>query len=373
MTDYVVVGGGFAGVSAAAHLAVHGSVVLVEMEKTLAYHTSGRSAAMFVENYGSAGARPLVTASRSFMMSPPPDATDVPLLKERHVLWVADEKGLADLHKQAESGWKNGASGELIGPEQVLERMPAIRPDWIGGGLYDSSTAELDVAALHQAFVRIARARGTEILTDAPVTAIRRQSDVWSVSTARGDFRCRAVVNAAGAWGDLIAEMAGVEPLGLMPMRRTAFMVPGAQESAAWPMTVETHENWYLKPDGTQFLCSLAEEVPSEPTDARPRMEDVALAIDRINQATTLDIRTVNSQWTGLRTFAPDRELVIGEDPDVGGFFWLVGLGGTGVQTSPAYGAVLASLASETDLPAALDAAGVDPERTAPGRLRRQR
>ena len=135
-------------------------------------------------------------------------------------------------------------------------------------------------------------------------------------------------------------------------------------------MVVETRENWYLRPDGVQFLCSLAEEVASEPMDVRPRMEDVALAIERINLATTLDIRTVNSQWTGLRTFSPDRDLVIGEDPDAPGFFWLVGLGGIGVQTSPAYGVLLASLVTGERLPDSFLAAGVDPESTTPNRLR---
>lgn len=370
MTDFVVIGGGFAGVSAAANLAPHGSVVLLEMEEILAYHTSGRSAAMFVENYGSSGARPLVKASRSFMEHPPPGSADGPLLTERHVMWVADEIGLDDLRRTAEKGWADGASGELIGPEQVLARMPMMRPDWIAGGLYEPSTAEIDVAALHQAFVRIARHHGAEIVTGAPVSAIRREGSGWAVQVPNREIQCGAVIDAAGAWGDVVASMAGVDQVGLQPMRRTAFMVPGTDDSATWPMVVETHENWYLKPDGVQFLCSLAEEVPSEPTDARPRMEDVALAIERINDATTLDIRTVNSQWTGLRTFAPDRELVIGEDPEASGFYWLVGLGGTGVQTSPAYGALLAAQAVGTGLPPGLTRAGVDPEKTSPARFR---
>lgn len=373
MIDFVVIGGGFAGVSAAAHLAPHGSVVLVEMEEMLAYHSSGRSAAMFVENYGSSGARPLVKASRPFMVSPPPGSTETPLLSERHVMWVADEAGIGHLRAKAESGWANGASSELIGPERVVERMPVVRSDWVAGGLYERSTAEIDVAALHQAFVKIALGHGTEVVTGGRVTAIRRNDGHWSVRTAKSDFQCKALVNAAGAWGDVVAEMAGVQPVGLSPLRRTAFMVPGRGDSSRWPMIVETHENWYLKPDGVQFLCSLAEEVPSEPTDVKPRIEDVALAIDRINRATTLEIRTVNAQWTGLRTFAPDRELVIGEDPEIPGFYWLVGFGGTGVQTSPAYGALLAALVTETALPAALTDAGVDPEKTSPDRFRPNR
>lgn len=370
MTDFVVIGGGFAGVSAAAHLAPHGSVVLLEMEPSLAYHTSGRSAAMLVENYGSAGSRPLVRGARDFLQHPPKGAVDSPLLSDRAVMWVADRDGLEDLEAKAAMGRANGAENELLQPSRAIELMPALRPDWVAGALFEPSGADIDVAALHQAFVRVARSHDAELITSAPVSSITRQGAQWVVVAGDRSWPASAVVNAAGAWGDVIAEMAGVEPIGLQPFRRTAFMVPGSAVSANWPMVVETHENWYLRPDGVQFLCSLAEEVPSEPTDPRPRMEDVALAIDRINTATTLDIRTVNSQWTGLRTFAPDRDLVIGEDPTAPGFHWLVGLGGIGVQTSPAYGALLACLLVGSTLPEALAKAGVDPEQTSPGRFR---
>jgi D-arginine dehydrogenase len=370
VTDFVVIGGGFAGISAAAHLAPHGSVVLLEMESSLAYHTSGRSAAMLVENYGSQGSRPLVKAARHFLENPPPGAVDSPLLSPRGVMWVADASGLDDLEKKAELGRVNGAHNEMLDAASVIERMPVIRREWVAGGLYEPSGADIDVAALHQAFVRIARSQGAEVITSAPVTDIARAGDSWTVNSGERRFSAPVLVNAAGAWGDVIATQAGVEAIGLQPFRRTAFMVPGSEHSAAWPMVVETRENWYLRPDGVQFLCSLAEEVASEPMDVRPRMEDVALAIERINLATTLDIRTVNSQWTGLRTFSPDRDLVIGEDPDAPGFFWLVGLGGIGVQTSPAYGVLLASLVTGERLPDSFLAAGVDPESTTPNRLR---
>jgi D-arginine dehydrogenase len=179
------------------------------------------------------------------------------------------------------------------------------------------------------------------------------------------------VVNASGAWADRVAVLADVAPIGMQPMRRTAFMVPGNEESSTWPMIVEANETFYFRPDGVQFLCSLAEEVPSEPMDARPRMEDVALAIQRINEATTLDIRTVSSQWAGLRTFSPDRDLVIGEDPTAPGFFWLGGQGGIGIQTSPAYGKLLSCLVTGEDLPTHFTEMGVDPSKTSPARFRR--
>lgn len=369
MTRFVVIGGGIAGVSAAAHLSPLGPVTLLEKESSMAYHTSGRSAAMLVENYGSDGARPLVKAARPFLEEPPPGSVDHPLLSPRAVMWVSGPGTMSTLEARAETARERGARCELLGADEVTSHIPAMRSDWLEGGLLEPSGADIDVAGLHQAFVRIARTNSTEIVTDAPVTEIRHDRS-WVVRAGANAHEADVVVNAAGAWGDRIAEMAGVRPIGLRPMRRTAFMVPGGPESADWPMVVEANERFYFRPDGVQFLCSLAEEVPSDPMDARPRMEDVALAIERINEATTLDITTVNSQWTGLRTFAPDRDLVIGEDPDAPGFFWLVGQGGIGIQTSPAYGELLASLITGDDLPEHFIAAGVDPHFTSPARFR---
>lgn len=370
MTDFAVIGGGIAGVAAAAHLAPHGSVTLLEMESSLAYHTTGRSAALFVVNYGGEGSRPLAQASRRFLEDPPEGSTDGSLLSDRGALWVADDSQLDHLHLIADEGLRSGAGSVLVGPDEMLRMVPRLRPERIGAGLYEPSARDIDVAALHQAFVRIARRNGAEIRLSSPVTGLARLGQGWRVSTPDGTFDCSSVVNAAGAWGDRVAVMAGVEPIGLQPMRRTAFMVPGDQAFAAWPMVVDVDHRFYFRPDGVQLLCSLAEETPSDPGDARPEMEDVALAIERINQATTLDIRTVSSQWAGLRTFAPDRDLVIGEEPGAPGFFWLVGQGGTGIMTSPAFGALVASQVVNGALPDDLAVAGVDPARTSPARFR---
>lgn len=369
MTDFVVIGGGIAGVAAAAFLAPHGSVTILEAEQALAYHTSGRSAAMLVEEYGSAGARPLVKAARGFLDSPPAGSTDNPLLSARAVMWVSsgDKATLEDRAALAQS---RGARCVLITPEEVVVHVPAMRLDWLDGGLYEPSGAEIDVAGLHQAYVRIARSHDARIHTGSPVTAIERDGTRWAVRSGEQMVLADAIIDAAGAWGDQIAELAGVDPIGLRPLRRTAFMVPGTGSSESWPMVIEAREQFYFRPDGVQLLCSLAEEVASEPMDARPRMEDVAQAIERINAATDLEIRTVNSQWTGLRTFSPDRDLVIGEDPTAPGFYWLVGQGGIGIQTSPAYGELLACLVLDLPLPEHFAAVGVDPDRTSPARFR---
>lgn len=371
MIDFVVIGGGIAGVAAAAHLAPHGTVVLVEKEATLAYHTTGRSAALFIVNYGGPGSRPLARASAHFFDSPPDYATDAPLLSPRGALWVARPEQLDALDRIAEEGTRSGAGSEALTPEEVMRLAPVMKPDLLGGGLYEPTAADIDVAGLHQAFVRILRKHDGAIRTASPVIGIEPAGSKWKVVTPEETFECGAVVNAAGAWGDQVASLAGIEPIGLVPMRRTAFMVPGSAEFSALPMVVSVGHDYYFRPDGVQLLCSLSEERPDSPGDPRPLMEDVALAIERINESTILGIRSVNSQWTGLRTFAPDRDLVIGEDPAAPGFFWLVGQGGTGIMTAPAYGELVASQVLQRELPEGLAASGVDPAVTSPARIRR--
>jgi D-arginine dehydrogenase len=326
---------------------------------------------MLVEDYGSAGARPLVKAARPFLEDPPDGSVDNPLLSPRPVMWVSDPESLPVLEERASTAQDRGARCVLVTVDDVIAQVPAMRRTWLGGGLFEPSGADIDVAGLHQAFVRIARRHGAEIRTSSPVTSIQAKSGGWVVASDDYHIDADVVINASGAWGDTIAALAGVDPIGLQPMRRTAFMVPGSEASSGWPMVVEANEHFYFRPDGVQFLCSLAEEVPSEPMDARPNMEDVALAIERINQATTFDIRTVNSQWTGLRTFSPDRDLVIGEDPTAPGFYWLVGQGGIGIQTAPAYGRLLECLVSGAALPSHFIEVGVEPANTSPGRFRK--
>jgi D-arginine dehydrogenase len=360
-----VIGGGIAGTSAAAHLAPHGSVTLLETERSMAHHTTGRSAAMYVANYGRQGSRVLGVASKPFLDHPPEGSTDSPLLAPRGLLWVADRARIGMLEERM-----TGAGSRQLDALEVLRLVPSMRTEWVAGGAHEPDALDIDVAALHQAFVRLARRHGADLRTSAPVHGLTRQPGGWLVTTPDGAIQCSAVVNASGAWGDAVAALAGIAPVGLQALRRTAFMVPGDDAYSEWPFIGDVEELFYFRPDGPQLLCSLAEETPSPPTDARPEMSDIALAIDRINEATTLGIRTVNSQWTGLRTFAPDREMVIGEEPDAPGFFWLAGQGGTGIQTSPACGSMLSSLLSGTPLAPELADAGVDPDSYSPARFR---
>ncbi|NIA25696.1 MAG: FAD-dependent oxidoreductase [Gammaproteobacteria bacterium] len=370
-TDALVIGGGIAGASIAYALSEHMDVLLVEQESTLAYHTTGRSAAQYFENYGAQGARSLTKASRSFLEHPPEGLVDWPLMTPRGALIVGREDQRDAINAAAELGNATNSQIRLVGAEEVVAMVPVLRSPHAVAGVWEPGAAELDVAALHQAFIRGARRNGSQIRTSAPATRFTRQSGQWVVTVGDEEVRARFIMNAAGAWGDVVATRAGVRPIGLTAHRRTVFMASGVEGSRLWPLVVNVGDEYYFKPDGEQILCSLSDESPSEPCDARPVDLDIALAIERINEATTLNIRSVRSSWAGLRTFADDREMVIGFDPDVEGFFWYVGQGGTGIQTSPAAATLAAGLIVEGAVPKRLLEFGVDASVMNPGRLRR--
>ncbi len=351
MDRIVVIGGGIAGVSAAAFLADSGATVtLVERESTLAYHTTGRSAAQWIVNYGHPATRKLTAASRSFFDQPPAGLTDSPLLTERAVLMVSSEPD-TEVDDQFASVDGTGPAMETIDPSVAGALCPMVDPERTAMAVLDSGSMEIDVSGLHQAFVRMLIAAGGTVTTATRVDAARPDGDRWRVETTSGDLPADVVVNAAGAWGDLVAEGASVRPIGLQPRRRTAFMVPSSSlpeadlsQSHLWPMLIDLAHRWYVKPDGTQFLCSPADQTPSPPVDSKPEEVDIAIAIERINTDTRLKIRSVASKWAGLRTFSPDESLVLGPDPDHPRFVWCVGQGGVGIQTSPAAGRLIADL-----------------------------
>ena len=368
----VVVGGGIAGVSAAFAL-VDGDrsldVVLVEAEGQLAQHTTGRSAAQLIENYGATATRPLTAASLQFLRDPPPDLVDGPLLSPRPLLTVAREDQDATITRTLTEGRAVSETITEITPADAVELFPALRQDRTARAVLEPDAADIDVAGLHQAFVRGFRRQGGTIRTSTRVDAAMTDGAGWRVETTAGRVGADVIVNAAGAWGDLVAERAGVAAIGLEALRRTACMVTGLAGSAGWPLLADADHQWYVKPDGPQLLCSPGDETPSEPCDAKPEELDVALAIERINENTTLSIRSVNSAWAGLRTFAPDRAMVIGPEPGRPAFVWCVGQGGTGIQTAPGAGRLVADLIrrGEPDplrfASTGLDRAGLSPDR----------
>ena len=341
--DVVVIGGGIAGASAAWALVQRGaSVVLVEREEQLGLHATGRSAALVNETVGASALRPLVPPSRDFLARPPSGFADHPLLAPRGLLWIGTKIDGPALDALA-AGLPSTVAAR-IGPDEVRRLVPQLRPGWTAaGGFYEPGALTVDVAGLLQAYGRGVKAAGGTILAGLEAVRLQRQAGGWLVHTPTGALRCTTVVDAAGAWGDVIAERAGVRPLGLQPMRRTACLVSVRVDVGGWPLVMDVGERFYAEPEAGGLLLSPADETPSSPGDATADELDVALALDRLNRATDLGVRHVRRAWAGLRTFAADRVPVAGYDPDVAGFYWLVGQGGAGIKTAPALAAITAA------------------------------
>ena len=371
--DFAVIGAGIAGVSAAYHLAPHASVVVLEGEHVPAYHTTGRSAALHSETYGSAEIRAITVASGRFYRDPPPGFSEHPLLTPRGAIIAGRVEQQADLQQNAADFARLVPSVRWLDPEEVRRRQPLLRPDaCAGGAIFEPEADDMDVAAIHGGFLKGARANGTVLRLDSEVIGLDREDGMWTVSLRAGEaVRAANIVNAAGAWADVVGGLAGAGPIGLVPKRRTAFTfeAPAGLDLAAMPMVIDFDESWYFKPEVGQFLGSLADETPSPPCDAQPEDIDVATAVDRIETATTLQIRRVKHKWAGLRSFVADKNLVVGYDGTVEGFFWLAGQGGYGIQTGAAAGRLAASLARGRGLPDDIVELGVSERALSPLRF----
>ena len=376
MLDFLVVGGGIAGASVAQALAASGSTLLVERESQPGYHATGRSAAVFAASYGPAPVRALTRASEAFLRQPPTGFAAQPLLSSRGALFVAEahqSQDLADLHHTLTT---ESSAVQLLSGAQTCALLPVLRPDKVLGAVWDPGVCDIDVHALHQGFLRGLRRAGGQWRGDAEVLALARQGQHWQahVAGAWGTevLEARVVVNAAGAWCDHLAALAGVPALGITPKRRSAFVFagPGDLSHAVWPMAIGVGEDWYLKPDAGQWLGSPANADPTLPQDVQPEEMDIALGMHRIEEMTTLRIGRPQRIWAGLRSFFAHGCPVVGFDPQVPGFFWLAGQGGYGIQTAPALGLAAAALACGDTLPAALTEQGVSAQDLSVQRLR---
>ncbi|MEM9431787.1 MAG: FAD-binding oxidoreductase [Pseudomonadota bacterium] len=368
--DVAVIGAGIAGASVAAELSAGAKVVLLEMEERPGYHTTGRSAAVFAPSYGPQPIRALTRASAGFFLRPPEGCAEHPLVRPRGVLFVARQDQLPQLDAAYAELGTEAELGRLDAAE-VLARQPLLRAGYVAGGIDDQTCLDIDVHALHQGYLRMFASSGGRLVTSAEVQHLSRAAGRWTLTGRNGTVRASVIVNAAGAWAEHVGQMAGAETIGLVPKRRTALIVgaPDGMTLDQCPLVVDIDEEFYLKPDAGRILISPANEDPDRPSDVQPDEMDIAICIDRIERAFDFEVRRIETRWAGLRSFVADKAPVVGYSGRVGGFFWLAGQGGYGVQTAPA----LARLAAEAVLgkPAPEDilAAGLKPEEVGVGRL----
>jgi glycine/D-amino acid oxidase-like deaminating enzyme len=333
--DFLIIGGGIAGVSAAARLAELGSVVLLEAEDALAHHASSRSAALYEPRYGAPAVVGLSMASGDYFRSVPG------VLSPRGLMLVAKA--------EAQEGFEHDLKAmefDRISVDEARAIVPILNPDTVALAGYASHAEDVDTDLLIQGFSREAKARGAQIVTRAQVTAIRKDAASWRVSSAAGEFAAGMIVNAAGPWVDKVAAMAGVRPLGFTPYRRSMARIPapGGHDVSRWPMMFGPGEDWYAKPDAGALIVSPAEEDLMEPHDAWADDMVLAEGLARYEEMVTEPVTRLISSWAGLRTFSPDRVLVIGPDRREPSFFWLAGQGGYGFQTCPAASRLAADL-----------------------------
>jgi D-arginine dehydrogenase len=365
-SDILIIGGGIAGLSAAAALSKHARITVLEAEEQIGYHSSGRSATMLHYALGDRLVRALTLASRPFFDDPPASFGDVPLGRRMPVLIHGreDERPALD---ELQAELSRFAALERLDAAGVHALCPLLRED-ATHGIADRNGIRLDPHALLQGNLRELRRRGGELHTGQRVAAITRAEGAWTVTTGKGDrFSAPILVNGAGAWADEMARLAGVRPLGLQPKRRTiiTFDAPSGAKLDALPFAKTVGDELYFAPESGRLFASPMDEVPSDPCDAQPDELEVALAAFRMEERTTVKVEQIHSRWAGLRTFTADHHPAVGFASEAEGFFWLAGQGGFGLQTSPAMAAAVESLIAGTDWPVADVAA----DALAPGRF----
>lgn len=358
--DFCVIGGGIAGLSIAAELSAHADVIVLEREPDLAYHTSGRSAALYSELSAESTAVALSKLTRPFLVNPPDGFSEYPLHQDINCIFTATDAE-AD---QIEINAKKLDKPRVLGINEMLAQIPILRTGGtdITAGILEEDSFRIDVGNLIQGFRNQVKHRGGTIRCQAEVSVMAREKSGWRVTLADGDsVDASVVINAAGAWGDIVAGRAGVKPLGLTPLRRNIIVFDGPENTdvSTWAAAAGITGTYYFLPEAGKLMGSSADEVPSSACDAQPEEYDIALAAHNIESVTHHEIKHIHHKWAGLRTFSPDRQLVLGYDTEVPGFFWCVGQGGFGMQTSAAAAHAGALLAMEEALPEDYLAAGV--------------
>lgn len=384
MYDFMVVGAGIAGLSLAYRIGGRGRTLVIDAESQPGYHSSGRSAAMFMESYGTPTIQALTRAGREFLTTPPTGFAKNQLLVDRGVLYLVREDQVELKHQTLAQLRLAGANVEDVSAETVLCLVPYVRAEGLVGAIYEPEAKDVDVHELLQGFLKGARQYPTtEFSFNTTIVQVRRDADVWDITLSSGrQIQAKAVINAAGAWAQQVANQFGAVDVGLQPKRRSAFTfkpvcehtgeILAADVTKKWPAVVGIDESFYFKPDAGLLLGSSANVDPVDPHDVVAEELDVATGIHRIAAAVSLQIRRPEHTWAGLRSFAKDDEFVIGWDPQREGFFWLAGQGGYGIQTSPGASLLASNLLLGEPLDASLVNEGVNAEIVSPARFSAQ-
>ena len=369
--DFIVIGAGIGGASIAYWLSQQARVLVLEGEAQPGYHSTGRSAALFMESYGPPQVRALTRASLPFFRQPPAGFCDHALLSPRGAFVFAGPDQERELDAHEASVRLTSSTVERLDAQAALAFLPVLRAGQVIGGVLEKDAADIDVDALLQGFLRGTRQQGGRTVNNQAVTGMHYADGVWTVTTGGGSYQAPVVVNAAGAWADQLARLAGADPVGLVPKRRSAFIFapPDGIASAHWPLFLDVRESFYIKPDAGMLLGSPCNADPVLPHDVQAEDMDIAVAIDNIERLTTLRIRRPKHMWAGLRSFVADGELVGGFDSRLPGFFWAAAQGGYGIQSAPAAGRYYASVLLGQDAPAQLATDGFDPVRISPARF----
>ncbi|MGL5838061.1 MAG: NAD(P)/FAD-dependent oxidoreductase [Sphingorhabdus sp.] len=364
--DVAIIGAGIAGASLAAKLCVDRKTILIEAEEQAGYHATGRSAAFWSETYGGPDIQPLTKASYAFLNRPPKDFSETGFLKSRGALYLGTAGDRAAADRMQSEFIACGVRLTMVDPSQIASLVSGIKPQW-PVGLLESDCCDIDVGALHQAYLRMAKRLGSHLAVRAPVEELQWTQGYWDIRTRKGSFKARIIVNAAGAWADNVAMMAGLSPLGIRPYRRTIVQLKvDPPASANLPLVVGLDGSFYFKPDvGGRLWLSPHDEVASAPCDAAPEEIDIARAIARLEDVVDWRVGRVEHVWAGLRSFAPDRLPVIGFSDAHPAFFWLAGQGGFGIQTAPAIASLAASLLTQGEM----DLKDIDPHLYTPHRF----
>ena len=372
--DFLIVGGGMAGLSAGSRLVRHGRVIVLEAEDALGYHSSGRSVSYSHFGIGNVTVRALTAWSQRFFRDQPDGFCDTPLAARSPSLQFADEESLDRLEAMKAAISEHGDPIVELGPDEIRRHCPIVRtgPGAAVAGLLDPEALKLDSDALLQSYGRAVRAGGGRILTGRRIASLAHEGGRWIATTEAGDrFAAPILIDAAGAWADRIAEMADVRPLGLQPRRRTIISVdpPAGMDASAWPFVHSVRADFYMLPESGRLLASPADEVEDEPCDAAPDDYDVAYAADRLEHYCDIEVTRIVHRWAGLRSFVADRVPTAGFASDAPGFFWLAGQGGYGLQTAPAMAAIAEALVTGGAWPKGMAELGVTREKIEPARL----